>query len=202
MLRQLRTQSEDFLVGVVGEVVERKGHIHLFKALPKIIEAIPNFKLVLLGRFNREEPYVKKLRRLVLKKKLYCQIKWLGLRSNVPDFMAAFDLTVVPSIEEPLGLVALESLAAGTAVVASDTGGLPEIIQHQKSGLIVPPRRPAALAEAIIEMYRDPERRKAMGVAGREFVLENFDPQHLSTQVEAVYEKVLGKHKQARQRAA
>ena len=202
VLRQLRAQPDDFLVGVVGEVVARKGHVYLFKALPKIIEAIPNFKLVLLGRFNREEPYVKKLRHIVLKRKLDSHVKWLGLRSNVPDFMAAFDLTVVPSIEEPLGLVALESLAAGTPVVASDTGGLPEIIQHEKSGLIVPPRRPAALAEAIIEMYHDPERRKTMGAAGREFVLESFDPQFLSSQVETVYEKVLGKHKQARQRAA
>ena len=200
--RQLRTNSDDFLVGVVGEVVKRKGHIYLFHALAEIIEAVPNFRLVMLGRFNRDEAYVKRLRRIVMRDKLIGRVKWLGLRSNVQDFMATFDLTVVPSIEEPLGLVALESLAAGTPVVASDTGGLPEIIEHQQSGLIVPPKRPAAIAKAVIELANDPMRRMRMGQTGKAFVFENFDPQLLSQKVEAVYEKVLGTAAQGRRKAA
>ena len=191
VLRQLRTREGDFLIGVVGEVVKRKGHIYLFKALQEIASAVPNFKLVLLGRFNRDEGYVKRMRRILLKRNLLGKVKWLGLRSNVQDFMAAFDLTVVPSIEEPLGLVALESLAAGTPVVASDTGGLPEIIQHQVSGLIVPPKQPAAIAQAVIELANDPARRAQMGQAGKRFVFESFDPHMLSKKVEAIYERVI-----------
>ena len=202
VLRQLKTGEDDLLIGLVGEVVKRKGHIYLFQALEEIAAAVPNFKLVLLGRFNREEAYVKRLRRMLLKRKLLGKVKWLGLRSNVQDYMAAFDLTVVPSIEEPLGLVALESLAAGTPVVASDTGGLPEIIQDQVSGLIVPPKQPAAIAKAVIELANDPDRRTKMGQAGKSFVFERFDPKMLSKQVEAIYERVIGNLPAERRRAA
>jgi glycosyltransferase involved in cell wall biosynthesis len=200
--RHLRRYPEEFLVGVVGEVVARKGHLYLFEALSEIIEAVPNFRLVLLGRFNKDEAYVKRMRRILMREKLLGRVKWLGLRSNVQDFMAAFDLTVVPSVEEPLGLVALESLAAGTPVVASDTGGLPEIVHHGKSGLIVPPKRPRALAEAIIELANDPSRREAMGQAGKAFVFDAFDPQRLCKQVEAVYEKVIRSRPSHKKRAA
>ena len=202
VLRQLRTSPDDFLIGVVGEVVKRKGHIYLIQALQEIAAAVPNFKLVLLGRFNREEAYVKQMRRILLKSRLLGKVKWLGLRSNVQDFMAAFDLTIVPSIEEPLGLVALESLAAGTPVIASDTGGLPEIVEHQVSGLIVPPKHPASIAQAVIELANDPTRRIKMGQAGKSFVFERFDPQVLSQQVEAIYERVIGNLPAHRRRAA
>ena len=202
VLRQLRTKEDEVLIGVVGEVVKRKGHIYLFEALEEIAAAVPNFKLVLLGRFNRDEAYVKRMRRILLKQKMVGKVKWLGLRSNVQDFMAAFDLTIVPSIEEPLGLVALESLAAGTPVVASDTGGLPEIIQHQISGLIVPPKQPAAIAQAVIELANDPARRIEMGLAGKSFVFQRFDPQMLSKQVETIYRRVIGSLPEHRRRAA
>ena len=202
VLRQLRTGENDFLIGLVGEVVKRKGHIYLFRALEEIAAAVPNFKLVLLGRFDRDEAYVKQMRRILLKGKMFGKVKWLGLRSNVQDYMAAFDLTVVPSIEEPLGLVALESLAAGTPVVASDTGGLPEIIEHQVNGLIVPPKQPAAIAQAVIELANDPTRRIKMGQAGKSFVFEHFDPQSLSKQVEAIYERIIGNSVSEHRRAA
>ena len=202
VLRQLKTQEGDFLIGVVGEVVKRKGHIYLFQALQEIAAAVPNFKLVLLGRFNRDEGYVKRMRRILLKRNLLGKVKWLGLRSNVQDFMAAFDLTVVPSIEEPLGLVALESLAAGTPVVASDTGGLPEIIHHQVSGLIVPPKQPTAIAKAVIELANAPARRTQMGQAGKAFVFESFDPQRLSKKVEGIYERIISDRPVQRRRAA
>ena len=101
--RQLRLKGDEFLVGVVGEVVARKGHLYLFEALSRVVKEVPNLKLVLLGRFNRNEAYVKKLRAIQLRDKIFCHVKWLGLRWNIQDFMAAFDLTVVPSVEEPLG---------------------------------------------------------------------------------------------------
>ena len=69
--------------------------------------------------------------------------------------MAAFDIGVVPSLEEPLGLVAIESLMAGTAVVASDTGGLKEIISHGETGLLVPPASPESIANAVVKLASD-----------------------------------------------
>ena len=196
--RESQNTPDNFLVGLVGEVVARKGHLYLFRALKRLCDEIPNFRLVLLGRFRRDEPYVKKIRSILINNGLYRRVKWCGLRSNVQDFMAAFEMTVVPSVEEPLGLVALESLAAGTPVVAADTGGLPEIVHHQKSGLVVPPKNPEALADAIIELANDPRRREAMGQYGKQFVFQQFDPSRLTDQVEDIYRAVAGDQRIAR----
>lgn len=190
--RQMRLKGNEFLVGVVGEVVARKGHLYLFEALSRVVKEVPDLKLVLLGRFNRNEAYVKKLRGIQLRDKIFCHVKWLGLRWNIQDFMAAFDLTVVPSVEEPLGLVALESMAAGTPVVASDTGGLPEIVRSGENGLLVPPKDPVALANAIIEMANTSEsERQRLGNNGRQMVQVKFDPQLLTRQVENVFNRVV-----------
>ena len=196
--RESRRAPDDFLVGLVGEVVARKGHLYMFRALKRLCEEIPNFRLILLGRFRRDEAYVKKLRGILIKDGLYRRVRWCGLRSNVQDFMAAFEITVVPSVEEPLGLVALESLAAGTPVVAADTGGLPEIVHHKESGLVVPPKDPQALADAIIELAGDPLQREMMGQYGRRFVFQQFDPSRLTDQIEDIYHAVAGHQKMAR----
>ena len=185
--RQMRLKGDEFLCGIVGEVVQRKGHLYLFQALEEIVKAVPNFKLVMLGRFAREEAYVKKLRSIQKKHDLFRRVKWLGLRTNVEDFMAAFDVLAVPSIEEPLGLVALEALAAGTPVVAARTGGLPEIVRPGENGILVPPKDPRQLAAAIIEMAKSADERKRLGENGREMVQTEFDPIRLTKEVEATF---------------
>jgi glycosyltransferase involved in cell wall biosynthesis len=196
--RQMRLQGDEFLVGVVGEVVARKGHLFLFEALSRVVKEVPNLKLVLLGRFNRNEAYVKKLRAIQLRDKIFCHVKWLGLRWNIQDFMVAFDLTVVPSVEEPLGLVALESMAAGTPVVASHTGGLPEIVRPGENGWLVPPRDPVALADAIIKMATASEsERQRLGENGRKMVQAEFDPQLLTRQVEDIFQRVVAARRAA-----
>ena len=183
---EMQIKDSDFVVGVVGNVVARKGHLYLFKAMEQIVASVPNFKLVLVGQFNRDQPYVKRLRSLQQNPALLNRVKWLGLRDNVQDFMAAFDLAVVPSVEEPLGLVALEAMAAGTPVVATNTGGLPEIVQPNVTGLLVPRKNPSELARAVIEMAQDAEMRQRLGQNGRRFVQANFDPEDLARKVEGV----------------
>ena len=189
--RQLRAKPEDFLCGCVGEIIKRKGQLYLFQALKKIVAEVPNFKLVMLGRFRREEPYTQKLRSILLKDGLIGRVKWLGLRENVQDFMTAFDMLAVPSVEEPLGLVAVESLAAGTPVVATRTGGLPEIVQHNECGLLVEPRNPEALADSIIKMAKDESLRQRMGSAGQQFVRREFKTEELCDRVEQIYQRVM-----------
>ena len=147
---RLRLQPSDLLVCIAGEIALRKGHIHFVKALPKILNSVPNLKVVFVGRFGRKQAHVRQMRKLILESGLANRIKWVGRKSNVADYMAASQISIVPSIEEPLGLVAIESLLANTPVIASDTGGLKEIIKHNETGILVPPADHNALANAVI----------------------------------------------------
>ena len=92
--------------------------------------------------------------------------------AKVPALIRSFDIMVMPSVyeSETFGVAAIEASASGIAVVASRVGGVPEAVLHEKTGLLVPPRDVEALAAACISLIDDPQRRRAMGIAGRKFV--------------------------------
>ena len=186
----MRVDKNDFVVGVVGDVIPRKGQQYLFEAIEQIVAAVPNFKLIMVGRLTKISRTSNAYEACKADQPCENRVKWLGLRNNVQDFMAAFDLTVVPSIEEPLGLVALESLATGTPVVASNVGGLPEIVKPNDTGLLVSPKNPSELARAVIAMAQDPAMRQRLGENGRHFVQESFAPDKLTRQVESILMRV------------
>jgi glycosyltransferase involved in cell wall biosynthesis len=190
--QHLKVGPDDFLVGVVGQVGQRKGQKYLFDGLPALFQRIPNLKVALVGEFERTNPYIKRLRRQHLQNGWHGRVRWLGRRNNVEDYMHAIDLCVVPSEREPLGLVALEALASGTPVVATRTGGLPEIVIHNENGLLVPRKNTPALLAAIEQLAAEPEMRSTMGERGRKMVLEKFSPDLLTDQVIDVYNRVLG----------
>ena len=188
--RALGLQADDLVIGIVGAVTPNKGHEYLFQALPELMAKTPQLKLAILGNFSRRKPFTMNLRKTLLDHNLQNRVEWLGHRNNVEAFMTLFDVTVVPSIVESLGLVAIESLAAGTPVVASNTGGLPEIIQHEKTGLLVPPTDSHALVDAISRYIDDSELRNRLATAGKQYVLERFSPEALISDIEATYQQV------------
>ncbi len=191
--RNVGAAPNDFLVGVVGQVGQRKGQKFLFDGLPELFRRIANLKVIIVGEFDRDDRYIKRLRRQHLQNGWFGRVRWLGRRNHVEDYMNAIDLCVVPSVREPLGLVALESLASGTPVVATRTGGLPEIVIHGENGLLVPRKNVSALSDAIEQLAGEPETRKAMGQRGRQMVLDKFSPEKLTDQVIDVYHRILGK---------
>ncbi len=188
--RELGIVDDRPLLGVIGEVVPRKGHIHLFRALPRIAAAFPDFKLAILGRFKRHEPTTRQLRRFLVEHELFKRVIWVGRRNNVPDFLAAMDICVVPSIEEPLGLVAIEAQAAGTPVIVTNTGGLVEIVQDGFNGLVVPSKNSDAIAEAVIRLLRDRPLRATLVDSGRRNVNDRFSPNLLTSQIVDVLRQV------------
>jgi L-malate glycosyltransferase len=194
--RVLHLRDDEFLIGVVGGVLQRKGQDVLVRALPQILKAIPTAKVAFIGRFHRREAYVQKMRGFQLKHNLLRKVKWLGIRNNVNEYLQAFDLTVIPSNQEPLGLVAIESQAAGVPVVATTAGGLPEIISDHRTGWLVPTNDPRALADAIIHAARNPHQRSEIAASARQTVQENFSPALLTSKVEQAYERILGKRLQ------
>jgi len=116
-------------------------------------------------------------------------VTFLGWVPNVtlPDYYRAAAISVVPSLEEGFGIPAAEAMGCEVPVVASDAGGLPEVVEHGVTGLVVPRGDTAALAEAIGSLLADPARRRRMGVAGRERALRLFDWDRTAEQFERLY---------------
>jgi glycosyltransferase involved in cell wall biosynthesis len=109
----------------------------------------------------------------------------------VPTILSSLALSVLPSLNEGLSNSLLESMAAGVPVVATTVGGNPEVVLDGETGLLVPPRNPAALAEAICRVLRTPGLRNRLGQAGRRRVLNHFSNERMIRNVERLYEELL-----------
>ena len=152
------------VITVMGRLIPEKGHEQLIRAMPMVLAACPAAVLVIVG----DGPSRRDCERLVGALGLGAAVRFLGYRSDVPDLLAAADVAVVPSLwVEGFGYVALEAMCAGLPVVASRVGGLPEVVVHGETGLLVPAGDSEALAEALVQVLRDPDLRRSLGDAGR-----------------------------------
>ncbi len=156
------------MVLCVARFVPQKGLEYLIDALQHV-----DAELVLIGR----GPLEKKLRKRTQKLKLQDRVHIFT--QKIPDaqlaqYYAAADVFCLPSLWEPFGMVAAESLACGTPVVCSNIGGLPEVVRNAKDGFLVPPKNSEALAQKIQALLDDPRKAKKMGAAGRMHVLKKF----------------------------
>ncbi len=152
----------------VGRLVPIKGHDVLLRAFAEARDAVPGLELQLAGSGPLED----ELRRRAEELRLGESVRILGLVSPIEPLLEAAGIVVVPSLGEGFGMVALEAMERGRAVIASDVGGLPEIVVDGETGLIVPRADHDRLAHAIIELASDLPRAAAMGRAGRERALD------------------------------
>lgn len=129
-----------------------KGHEHLLRALPDILKRHPRTQLVLLG----DGPERANLRKLVVDGGLEPHVHFLGYRADAKTLMAGVDVYVQPSIEEGFGLALVEAMATGRAVVATDVGGMSQIVEHGTSGLLVRPGSSRDIADAVSTILASP----------------------------------------------
>jgi len=120
------------------------------------------------------------------------RFRFLGFRTDVPRIVQAFDVIAVPSHIEPLGNATLEAMAAGRPVVGSRVGGIPEMVVDGETGVLVPPQNPAALADAIAPLVRDPALRMRMGAAARQRAATNFSIESHGGRLQHIYDAVCG----------
>lgn len=181
------TQSQEVIILSVAELHERKGQKFLIRAMPDVLEKFPNTKLVLVGDGPRKRQYEK------LGRPLGNKILFLGKRKDVASLMAASDLFVLPSIREAFGLVLLEAGATGLPIVATSIGGIPEIIEHGKDGLLTEPKNSRALAKAICTLLENPEKGRALAANFKNKVEFKFDAAVMAEKTAEVYDMVLRK---------
>jgi glycosyltransferase involved in cell wall biosynthesis len=177
-----------WLLLIVARLHPEKGYEYLFDALPEIKRrATRPVVLLVAGRGTFEEQYRARVRDLGCEN----EVRFLGFRNDAADLMAAADLLVQPSVAEAFGLVLSEALYLGTPVVSTRVGGIPEIVDEGIDGVLVPPADSSALADAVVLLLEDPERRKMMSGAGREKLIARFQFQAMMRSYEAVYEELL-----------
>jgi glycosyltransferase involved in cell wall biosynthesis len=176
------------VVGVVGRLEAQKGHTYLLDAWPDVRRDFPGARLLVVG----DGALRAELEARARGPGLHGSVTFTGFRADVPRVLAALDVLVLPSLYEGMPLTVIEASAMGLPVVATAVDGTPEVVRDGETGRLVPPARPAALADALRALLADPARARAMGRAGRAHVLARFD---LDTQVEAtarVYRRVAG----------
>jgi glycosyltransferase involved in cell wall biosynthesis len=140
------------VIGAVGRFSAEKGHRYLIQAMPAVRRALPRARLVLVGYGEQEGDLKSRAAGLGLDG----AVTFAGERDSA-DVLSSFDLFVQPSLYESQGLALLEAMAAGIPVIASEVGGIGDVVFHEESGLLVPPARPETLAAAIVRLAEAPE---------------------------------------------
>jgi glycosyltransferase involved in cell wall biosynthesis len=174
------------VIGALGRMIERKGFADLLAAAALLAARGRAFEV----RLGGSGPAEAALRALADRLALGDRVRFLGWVEDKPAFFGALDVFCVPSRMEPFGIVVLEGMAHGRAVVASTAAGPREILRDGIDGLLVPPAAPPALADALGALLDDPERRAALARAGRETVRARFDLPVVATTISAVLTQV------------
>ena len=165
--RELATAAEDVVVVQASRLEPWKGHMVLLRALAQLT-ALPGWTLWIVGGAQRpaEELYLQEIRALVARSGLTGRVRFAGERTDARRLLAAADIYCQPNLSpEPFGLAYVEAMAARLPVVASDGGGVREIVDAA-TGVLLPPGDAAALSSTLRALIREPERRQAMGAAG------------------------------------
>ncbi len=173
--------TSDIIVGMVAELHKNKGISYAIKSMRGLLDNGVNASLVIIGEGEER----KKIEELVAMKNLEKRVFLLGGMVDAGKLLRAFDIFLLSSVKEGLPYVLLEAGLAGLPVIATSVGGTPEIIENMKSGILVPPKNPEALAGAIKFMINNPEKRKEFGERLKEKIEKNF-------RLETMVEKTLG----------
>jgi len=179
------------LVGIVAHLIPWKGHRHLLAALARLGETFPTLHCLVVGGeilqwAGQQQALEKEARRLGV----HGRVIFTGLRDDVPDLIAALDVLVLASENEPFGLVLLEAMALGKPLVATRGGGVPEIVRDGETGTLVPVADPAALAAALARYLEDPRLRQQTGEAGRALVARRFGLQQMAAGFLSLYKAI------------
>jgi L-malate glycosyltransferase len=176
------------LVVLVGNMhSDVKGHPWLIAAAPAVLRHFPDTRFVLAGDGESRPVFEKLTEELGVRG----SFEFLGRRDDIPDILASCDIGVLPSRAEGLPNAVLEYMAAGLPVVASRVGGNPELINDDVTGLLVPPQDSSALANALVELVRDEEKRNRIAINGRCLATQDYSFDRLVREVDELYTELL-----------
>ncbi len=183
--------GEDAIVGTACRLVPTKGIDTLIRSIPVLRDQIPTVRLEIAGA----GPDQARLESLVRDFGLSDRVKFLGWQDNLAAIMAHWAVFALPSMDEGLPIVVLEAMGSSLPVVASARGGLPEVVEDGRTGWLVPPNDPEAVADRLRRLLLNREQRQAMGAAGRVRVLQHFSSARMVDEIARIYSEVLREDK-------
>jgi glycosyltransferase involved in cell wall biosynthesis len=181
--------SEVVTIGFVGRIVDQKGCGDLISAFAILVAEGAPVRLVIVG----DGPLRAALEERVGEAGLAGRVEFLGFRDDATALMARMDIVAVPSLFEPFGIVAVEAMVQGRAVVASAVGGLTETVEDGVTGRLVPPGNPHRLADALRDLVRSSATRAQMGRAARQRALDLFSPERTIAAYSRIYTELTAK---------
>jgi L-malate glycosyltransferase len=188
---QLGLGEDEFVIGIIGQITARKGQLELVRTFAEASKQMPLSTLLVVGApmFNQDYLYLEELKQNVRELNLENRVKFTGKRSDIAQVMQSLDALVVNSKSEAFVIVALEAMACGTPVIATEVGGIREMIEHRVNGWLVPFGDARLLSEALITLNRQPEMRAAFSDAGKKLVTERFHAGKFIADLEDFFEQ-------------
>lgn len=184
---RLGVPADALLIGVIAQLIPRKGHAVLIQALPPLIESHPDLRVLCFGQGPLEE----ELHQRILDAGLSGRVTLAGFRNDLAEILPCLDLVVHPALMEGLGVSLLQAASAGVPIVASRAGGIPEAVQDGKTGLLVPPGDVDALRDAIGTLLADPQQRHTLGQGARALMARSFSIDAMVEGNLAVYRELM-----------
>lgn len=175
------------VIGYVGRLHREKGVDLIPEIVSKLKQIIPKFKFIIIG----EGPFKEELKKYIKKYGLTEDIILLDCRQNILDYIAIMNIVILPSREESFPQVILEAMKMAKPVVATDVGGVKELVINDLNGILISPYNPEAFVKAICRILQDKNKAYAMGEAGKKHVIENFPIDKMIKQTEQIYTKLI-----------
>ncbi len=188
--RQLGLAPGDFALVNLARLWPEKGHTYLLAALQAVVKKFPQTKLLMVG----DGPMKLELQGLARQLGLELNVIWIPFPENLPALLACVDLQVHSSIYEGLPMAILSGMAARLPIVTTDVGGVGEVIENGRTGLLVPPQNPAALADGLLLLMSRPDVAQRLGAAARKSVQQNFHSSAGARSLENIFERLFEAH--------
>jgi len=176
------------IVGNIGALVPQKGQHHLIDAAAIVVRAVPDVRFVICGDGELRQPLEEHIKRRHLERHVFLA----GFRADAMELLKGFDLFALSSLHEGMCTSLVDAMAASKAAVATQVGGVPEVLVDGETGFLVPPRDHEAMADRIIALLRDDALRARMGEAALQRARDRFNVDRMVDSTIATYERLLG----------
>jgi len=179
--------EDDFIIGAIGRLTKIKNHLCLIESLPAILKEINECKIIIAGDGPLKKELISKINSYHLSKNVYL----VGYTDKIHEILSLIDLFVMPSLSEGLPIALLEAMASGLPVIATKVGGIPEVIDKDDCGILIPPNDAKQISDNVIKLFQDEEKRTRIGLVAKSIVQTKFSSKNMAHQYIDLYKKLI-----------